>query len=270
MFSYQTVTWSGISGGLSDIRYLFAVLPFCAGCMAVLLGVLHRGFGALFAMIILGLMLCSTMFSLNIGNQPVRWTLPGFLYEIHRDYTTPYDTAVAYIKEHAAKNDILYSIPEYTQGVFHFYVGDSIRMGSQLRRENLKLPVEELVKAGYPVCIEDYYPQWLVAFSMQNDAAQYLDFFSRGRFAYALDRHIGVFWQDRTRPELPWHSFVPVPMPPDPNAGIYIFRRIDKPVQPAAAPEIDAMQKAVPAAPASAVQSEIPVNGRLRKSRQEP
>jgi len=228
MFSFQTATWSGVSGGLADIRFLYPLLPFCAGCMAVFLGVLHRGFGAVFAAVVCALMLCSTLLTFNLGNQPVRWPLPGFIYEIHnKKYITPYDTAVACMRMCAAKDDVVYSLPEYTQTVFHLYVGDSLIMGSQLKRETGTLPVERLRQAGYPAYTDEYFPHWLVIFGMSDAHAKRLDFFSRGLYSYILDRHIGVFAQDKTRPELPWHSFVPVKVL-HPNTGIFVFRRVEK------------------------------------------
>jgi hypothetical protein len=154
--------------------------------------------------------------------------LPGFVYEIHHNYSTPYDTVVSYLSENAKKDEIVYSLPEYTQNVLHFYLGDSLIMGSRLKTGFSKLPVEKVIKAGYPPYIEDYYPDWIVAFSLSDDHAGYLNLFSRGQYVYVMQKEIGVYWQDRTRPELPMHSFIPFPVPPNPNAGILIFRRMNK------------------------------------------
>jgi 4-amino-4-deoxy-L-arabinose transferase-like glycosyltransferase len=228
LFSPQPANWQGVSGGLTDVRYMYILLPFCAGCMAVLLWILHRGFGAVFAFLVLALMLCSTLLTFNINNQPVRWPLPGFVYEIHHDYVTPYDTTVAYLAGNAADEDVLFCLPNYTASVFHFYLGDRIRIGSTLHRESCPIAVEHLRESGFVPYVDEYFPDWIAAFSMREGHAGMMEYFSRGPYAYKVDQLIRMFWKDMTRPELPWHSFTPQPQPAQPGACIFIYRRIDK------------------------------------------
>jgi 4-amino-4-deoxy-L-arabinose transferase-like glycosyltransferase len=181
----QSVEWQGIQGGLIDIRYLIIFLPFCAGGIAFAVSVTHRAMGAAIAAFSIALLLCSNLLSFNInGNVPLRWPLPGYVYEILHPHISPYDTAVSYLKSHAARNDIVYATPEYNLNVLQFYLGDSLIMGSLLTRDS-PLPVDRLRKAGYPAYKDEYYPDWIVSFAMDQSRADQLDFFSRG----LLERH---------------------------------------------------------------------------------
>jgi hypothetical protein len=237
LFSAQEITWQGVSGGLADVRYLFFVLPFCAGCMGVFLWFLHRGFGALFAVAVLFVMLSSTAFTFNLGNQPMRWPLPGYIYESHTDYSTPYDTTLAYLREHAAQDEVVYTLPEHALNVFHFYLGDRLRMGSTLQKDS-RLPTEKLRQAGYPVYRDDYFPDWILVFGMNPDRDNAIRYFSRGPYVYTLQNVIQTLSADRTRPELPWHSFMKPPaLPPQSASAIFIFRRAPKPPEQQPVPD---------------------------------
>lgn len=228
LFARQPVQWYGLSGGLVEIRYLLFFLPFCAGCVATVLWIVHRALSAAVAAVMLALLLCTTLLTININEMPVRFPLPGYIYEVHHNYSTPYDTAIAYLKTHAKKDDIVYTCPDHTLLVLHFYLADSLIMASLLTKESC-LPVGKLRKANYPAYIDEYFPHWIIAFGMTQKAEEMLDFFSRGSYAYALDKNIAVFSEDRTRPELPWHSFVPIKVPENSSDGIFIFKRIEKP-----------------------------------------
>ncbi len=229
LFAQQPVGWYGLSGGLVNIRYLFFFLPFCAGCVAVVLWIVRQAVGAAVTAVILVLLLCTTLLTFDINSMPVRFPLLGYIYEVHHNYSTPYDTAIGYLKTHAKKDDIVYTSPDNILLVLHFYLADSLIMASLLTKEST-LPVEKLRKAGYPAYIDEYYPNWIVCFGMYQDRAVKLDYFSRGPYAYQLDKNIAVFYNDMTRPELPWHSFVPMKVPENSQAtGIFIFRRIEKP-----------------------------------------
>ncbi len=147
----------------------------------------------------------TTLLTFDINSMPVRFPLLGYIYEVHHNYSTPYDTAIGYLKTHAKKDDIVYTSPDNILLVLHFYLADSLIMASLLTKEST-LPVEKLRKAGYPAYIDEYYPNWIVCFGMYQDRAVKLDYFSRGPYAYQLDKNIAVFYNDMTRPELPWHS----------------------------------------------------------------
>jgi hypothetical protein len=187
--------------------------------------IVHRSFGGIVSAGMLVLLLGSNLLSINLHDDArLRWPLPGYLYEISHGYPSPYDTVVSYLKVHAAKNDIVYAEPEHTMNVLHCYLGDSLIVGSLLRRDS-PLPVERLRSAGYPAYIDEYYPDWIVSFGMNERMEAMLDYFSRGPFSYRLDRNIAVFWNDLTRPELPWHSFMPVRVPERSVDGIFIYKK---------------------------------------------
>ena len=197
--------------------------------MATVLWIVHRALGAVIAVVMLALLLCTTLPTFNINNLPVRFPLPGFIYEVHHKYSTPYDTTIAFLKAHAKKNDILYVTPDDALSAYFFNLGDSLIMGSLLTKDYSRLPVDKLRKANYPAYIDEYYPDWIIALRLNQQYFQMLNYFSRGPYAYAMEKNIAIFGGNMTNPELPWHSFVPMKVPENSNDGIFIFKRIDKP-----------------------------------------
>jgi hypothetical protein len=225
--SPQAVSVKGVFEGLADIRYAVVVLPFAAVVVAGCLVILHKAYGAVAAGIITALLIATNIFSLNIAYNKFRWLLPAYIYEIHNDYTTSYEAAIDYLKTNAAQDDTVYAVPEFATTPMLFYLGDKLIIGGTRRKGTFDIQ-PSLAQLNYPVCVEDYYPQWIVSFAMNKQRQQIINFFARDRYAYTAQARLDVFWRDMTRPELPWHSFTKPKIVPNSNVGVFIFRRIEK------------------------------------------
>jgi hypothetical protein len=226
----QAVQWMGWRGGLADIRFLIVILPFSACLCATLLSVVHRlRFGALLAGLAASVLLCTNLLSFRVADQRVRWLLPGYIYEIHAHFDTPYDAAVKFLESNASTDDIVYSIPEYTLPVLQWYLGDRLRMQGLLRPDT-SLPRDRLNNLAASLFITDTFPQWVISFGRQQVTDAALEFFSRRQYDYSCDQaratclYLDVYCRDMTRPELPWHNFGPVSQV-GPAEGIYVFGR---------------------------------------------
>jgi len=235
--SIQPAVWRGWAGGLADIRYLNILLPFCAGCMAVVLSVIHQiKFGKILGFVLLLLLLCTNLLSLKIVQPEMRWLIPAYWQEINTDFDSPYDAAVEFLQRAAIPDDIVYAIPEYALGPLQFYLGDRLKMQGTLRH-NVHFSQKALARINAPIFLSDTYPHWIISFGLSQATRQMLYYFSRGKYAYGCNtsftacsysRRLDVFHQDRTRPELPWHSFGPVTSFDVGTQAIYIFQRQEK------------------------------------------
>jgi len=224
----QSVAWHGTDDGLIDIRYLFIFLPFCAMCVGFAVWMVQRVTDRFIAALCIALLLCSNLLTFNIiSGKPLRWPLPGYLYEIHHPYVSPYDTTISYLSAHVAKNDIIYALPTYNLSILHFYFGDSLKIGSTLSRAST-LPVDVLRKAGYPAYMDEYFPNWIACFGWSQSRSDQINYFSRGPYSYILEKNIAVFWDNMIRPELPLHNFVPQKIAENSMEGIFIFKRVKK------------------------------------------
>ncbi|MBD3393196.1 MAG: hypothetical protein GF418_13795, partial [Chitinivibrionales bacterium] len=227
LLSPQPVEWEKLERGLADIRYMIALLPLCACVVAAFLYMVHRGFGAVAASILLVVLLSANALSFNLRRGTMRWLLPAYLKEIHVDYTTPYEAVVDYLRAHATPADTVFVTPEYTHLSLLFYLSDSLTLGGGLNRHPY-YPVEKLEGLGVPVFKEDYFPTVLICFGRTRYSLQTVQFFSRGAYEYVMKQRLNVYYKDMTRPELPWHSFGPVKRYNPATDAIYVFARRPK------------------------------------------
>ena len=235
LFSIQPGKWYGWAGGLADIRYLLTVLPLCGVLLAVFVSTVERGLGTAAALAVTAVMLCTNMLCFNFGGGRFQWLLPAYVREAHVDYTTPFEAAVNFVNEHAAQDDIVYTAPEYCAYTIMYYCGDKVKLGGLLH-PNTRLD-RTAVEAFAPHLFDDaVYPDWVLCFGMSKSGFERLAHFSRDRYTYgcdtqqqcSYDRRLGSFWRDRTRPELPWHSFgADTDYDPD-SQDIYAFRRRER------------------------------------------
>jgi hypothetical protein len=241
VLSPQHAQWTGIKGGLADIRYLVVCLPFASGIVGCLLACLPQWMGGTVSFFILAVMLCSNILSLRIGNPRIRLLLPGFVRESHTPQVTPYKAAVSYLLAHTKQDDTIVTLPDYTSHVLLYYMGDKVKIGGLLN-DRTRLPMDKLAKLNAPVVASRYFPNWIICFGLKADRAQWLYYFSRGKYSYGCDsaaayfgyhHMIPVFWEERTRPELPWHSFRPKKKFNLSTEAVYIFKRSEKAIDTA-------------------------------------
>ncbi|MCX5782440.1 MAG: glycosyltransferase family 39 protein [Elusimicrobia bacterium] len=236
------------SGTGVAIRYFISLLPFCSGVIGTLLYMFHgMGYGRYIGIFFLVVLLSSNALSFH---PPKKWLLPALITEFCNDYETPYDAAVHYLKTNARKDDIVYSYPEYTMNVLHFYLGDNLKMQGLLRdsspqyNETLSwvglgpkythLSREKLKPVNGLKYIDESYPDWIVVFDYIKIPYGLLKYFSRGSFIYEIDPQgkkytiLPVFGRDMTRPELTWHNFGPITRFDPRVNGVYIFRKTER------------------------------------------
>jgi hypothetical protein len=240
LLSPQPAPWSGIKGGTADIRYLIICLPFSAGIIGFFLALVHKLIGQIVACILLCIMLCTNALSLRLNKLPVRVLLPSYVREIHKKDITPYEAAVSYLMANAKQDDTVVALPDYANQVLLYYMSDKIKIGGLLT-DSSHVPRETLARLNVPLYFNAYHPKWIVSFGMLPDRIRWLSVFSRdgydygcefdsakGSYSFSADAVLPFYWEDKTRPELPWHTFGPVTAFNPGMEAVYIFKRKDK------------------------------------------
>jgi hypothetical protein len=227
-FSIQSMKWAGLLGNLADIRYLVVLIPFSAGFVAVVFYMVERGLGRGIAFLALVVFLCTNVFACNMAYPQFRFLFPAYLYEIHTNYTTSFESVIEYLRSHAAQDDIVVAEPVYKNQPINFYLGDKLRIGSLVKRDT-HLPLEKLRQVKAFQFMDEYYPNWVIGFGTTSSCMEILNYFSRDKYTYQLQDRLNVYNTDMTRPELPWHSFKEPVILDSVNNNVYVFHRIDKP-----------------------------------------
>jgi hypothetical protein len=144
---------------------------------------------------------------------------------VHSHFDSTLDVVIKYLKENVSKDEVVYCEPEHNLSVFNFYLGGRVYIGGNLRRETPLAP-SAIAPCNRPLYIDEYFPDWIVLFSLMQDQAEILQYFSRDKkYEYRPWQRLNVFYNDQTRPELPWHSFQPFTHY-DPNQfDVYVFKR---------------------------------------------
>lgn len=203
---------------LADVRYLLPAVPFLAVPVAAVLYPVHQR-APLVAVALLIILLTTNTFSANPWGWESRWLLPAYVDEVHHDYPTATAQVVAYLRQNAKKDDVVFSWPEYSNYPLLFYLGDHVRTGCLLDPYT-PLPmdkVEEMERAGAPLLIDRHFPDWIVLFGTQLAAPELLKAFSRPhpqddkvvRMRYWKVASLDLYWRPTNRPELHLHSFGP-------------------------------------------------------------
>jgi len=178
------------------------------------------------------ILISSNALALTPFNWEVRWLLPAFVKEIHGRYPTPYRAVSDFLAKRAQPEDLVYAFPEYCNDPLMFYLGDTLRFCCLLD-QNTPLPTQTVRELQAPLFREEHFPHWYVAFGKHKSSSEILNHFSRKhkedgamvRFHYREVKALDVYWFDRSRPELPLHSFGPVEDFDRAWEGVYIFRR---------------------------------------------
>lgn len=228
MLSPQPVS----SGGIADVRYLTAIMPFPAAMIGATIWFIHRR-TKVAAVAVLATVLTTNVLCINPWHWQFRWLLPAYVKEIHQDYPTPYSEAAKFLLENARKDDVVMAFPDWTNYPIMFYAGDKVKLGCLLNRRT-HLPVQKVAALQAPLYVEENFPDWFIAFGTHSQAVKLLQYFSRthaeqGQFVqhrYELARAIDIFWLDMSRPELPWHNFGPKRDFNKQVEGVYALKRV--------------------------------------------
>ena len=207
----------------SDVRYMSAIAPFAAPVSAAMVWWVWqywRPAGVVLVAVLLLSNLSGWPFLKHriYGDQP-RWTLPSLVVEYHRTYPGPMRAAMAYLREHANQDDVVFSPVYLPSSRLVYYLSDKILMCDLLRDEDLPDALqtegrEYLFKQNVIRGVVN--PDWLLYFGGAPSADFIL--LREGGLRYALAVQIsGAFFAPTTlqRPEPVWHDS----FPPQ-NAGV--------------------------------------------------
>ena len=227
LFSPQPIAYTRIA----DVRYLMPVVPFLAGLIGIFLWFIHRK-NKLLAVILLLILVNTNFLTLTPSNNKFRWLLPAYIYEIHHSYPTCYSESADFLFKNAKQDDLVYAFPEYCNYPLIFYSGDKFKFGCLLNY-NTTLNVDKMRRLDSVLFIEENFPQWFIMFGRHLDALNLLNYFSRPhyendkfiRYDYQAAATLDVYWQDMSRPELPWHNFGPKKDFDRNTEAVYIYKR---------------------------------------------
>lgn len=221
----------------ADVRYLVPVYPLFIACGALVFWFIHRRWrrGWMLATALLAASLCSSIFTLAPRNLKPRWLLPAYIYEISHEFVTPVSATVEYLRQHAALDERVTTVPEFYNYPLMFYLGDRIRLSGTLTYET-PLDRNRIRGLSPHQFVEETFPDWLISFGGQKSALDLLRFYSREhveegrqvRHRYELVERLPVYFWDTSRPELIWHTFGTKGEFDGASEGVYVFRRREK------------------------------------------
>jgi hypothetical protein len=227
----------GMTG--ADVRYLLPVVPFLAALVAAVLYFVHQRSKHRAAVMFLAVV-ATNIFSVSPGGWKFQWLLPAYVHEVRHDYPTAYGEIIAFLRQHARQDDVVFTCPEYASLPLEFYLGDKIKIGCMLSPQT-PLPVEtveELEKAGAPFLNDEHCPDWIVFFGLQDREwrpypwQEVLAYFSEthevnGKLVWMCYQEmmpLDIYCYDTQRPELYLHSFGPVSDFDHKTESVHIFR----------------------------------------------
>ncbi len=223
-----------VKGGadIADVRYLVPLLPFTAGLVGWVVGCVHRWRSAV-AVMLFGVITCCNVLSLNPLKPEFRWLLPAYIKEVHHDNPTSYSRVIEFLKGATTNDDVVVATDEYCNYPLMFYLGDRVRFGCLLDT-NTPLPHDLIRSLKAPLFGEENFPDWFIAFGMDEAAISTLGFFSRPheknskieQFQYRFVTNLNVFWVDTSRPDFFMHTFGPKKDFNPAVDSVYVFQRV--------------------------------------------
>ncbi len=223
---------------IADIRYLVPALPWAAALSAVVLWRAQiksplLGIGATFMLVGTNAL---TLLPSPIAQQApytamFRLMLPDYVHEISRPYPTRIGEVVAYLRPRLHGDDNVVTRPEFYEAPLIVYLGDRIRICCQLDKKTTPVPESVVRKLGGPISRDENFPDWYITLAPSPEISKDIAYFSRpyrlnGRLvrrSYSVATVLVDHYEMSQRPELPWHSFGPMPRlgTPDP---VYIYK----------------------------------------------
>ena len=216
---------------VADMRYVVPLIPLGAAATACLLTALWQaaraqtgGAGQTLrvATVALGLTLATTnALSLGIlGGRPLRATLIDYVRENRNDYTTGTESLIKFLRSQP-HGRVVQIVPDFMAYSPMFYVPQQ-HYCCQLTPEH---PLTPMLRGQLPDYVFDgRVPPDLVLLGESNPQQALTSLESRhGVGSYRLAQVLPGDARDRSRPEIPWHSFGP----PAPAArGFVVFERV--------------------------------------------
>jgi hypothetical protein len=216
----------------ADIRYLIVVIPFLMGMTGVFLWFVSR-WSKMVGILLFLVFITSNVLTLTPSYKVFTWLLPGMIYEVHHDYPTATKAVADYLGQHAKQNDMVSCYPDFQSYPLMFYLGYKIKLCCSLDTESpfyYRLPKE----IDAPVYKDEYYPDWIVCFGLDQNAVDHIKYFVRlheenGKmvaYQYILDTVLPCYYFDTHRPEIHIHTFGPKRNPDNKNTFIFVYKKI--------------------------------------------
>jgi len=212
---------------IADLRYLVGLFPLLA--VIAVVSIKHLTCNRIFVAIPILLLCCLTnLFTLKpFTVHGWQTNLFSYIKEIHQDYETSYEAAIAYMKNNALDNDMVMVWPEYMTFPIMYYCPNYYYC-SLLTLTKSHFSQQALEHLPDYVFIEKAIPDWIICFGSDASGLQnYLQYLNSKKTHYRLNTVLPVYWKDGTRPELPHHVFGPIKEFDQKKDGIFIFKRTD-------------------------------------------
>jgi hypothetical protein len=207
LFSPQPVGMTHVA----DMRYVVPLIPVGAlatVCAIMVLWPQARLLGRVAAVVVCLLVGGTNVLSLGfIGNQPLTSTLYRYVRENLHDYTTGTETLIDYLAA-LPQGKVVQIMPDFMTYAPMFYTPGQ-HYCCQLRPDH---PLSAALRTQLP----DYVfsgrvpPDYVLAGGNtppQQVLAYYANMYGAG--AYRIKELLPDDWRDKSRPEIPWHSFGP-------------------------------------------------------------
>ncbi|MCU0662071.1 MAG: glycosyltransferase family 39 protein [Myxococcota bacterium] len=216
---------------VADMRQQVAIIPLGAAMSAIALRILY-GLRRPLALAAAALLLLTNILHLGFAGQrsgmlPARGiecTLGEYLYEVTHDYQTSTEALIGWIDALPPQTVVLV-YPPYMAYSPMFYARDK-RFCCQLDKTKDLSQQAKKSLPGY-VYWESAQLQWAFISAYPPPVAEGpLDIRYRGHTYdlgfYRLIDYRDLFWEDRSRPEIPWHTFDPKEFENVPYRGFFV------------------------------------------------
>jgi hypothetical protein len=211
---------------VADVRYLAPMIPVAVALeVGVICLLLQRQ--ALLAVAAALVAFGTNLLHLqSLVENGFRSTILCYVGELLHPPPEPYTPAAQWINDHVPEGDSVWVLPDYATYPLMFQAPRALyawQLSWPPRPDFADLPRIHFLGQEPP----DY----LVAFGPGlNEMAQALQQWNRPDVHYEHLATIPTFWKDLYRPELFWHTFVPITTFDPDTQAIYIFRRTQPPI----------------------------------------
>ncbi|MGD0655133.1 MAG: hypothetical protein ABSA16_12370 [Thermoguttaceae bacterium] len=219
IFSPQSVKLTTLAQ--ADVRYLAPLIPLLIGLSALIIVLLTRNkwFLALPLMILI--------FGTNVLNYPFSSHLwcsrpVEFIEELWYPRITSIDEAVDWINDHVGNGQSIWVLPQSKEPPLMYHAPHATYAW------HLDRPRTEQFAALPLVHFVDLIPpDYIIVFGpFRARIEQELEKNSNPEMIYKIDTIINVYWDEKVRPEIFWHSFLPIENFDRDLRAVYVYRRV--------------------------------------------
>jgi hypothetical protein len=205
---------------VSEIRYLSAIIPLCIFLTALSIWTLSRHKWAI------ALPLALLAFGTNVLNCPLdvgnwRSTPYKWIKELYVGRPTPTQTAIDWIDANVQPGQSIFVSPEYMTYPLMYHAPQAVYAWQ------LKPPPEGQFRELPPIHFAFATPpDYLLCFGRRPYPVEILKRYGQQKIEYRLVKTLGIFWADRTRPELFLRRFEPVVGYDPAIQDVYVWKHI--------------------------------------------